>query len=90
MREQPARMRTAVNGSAPYLVKITGGFMISASELPEGIRMDRNSKEYRTTYAALKLIEYLFQKGQISDTVYRNILRDYGDEVDLSDFKCYK
>ena len=52
--------------------------------------MDRNSREYRTTYAALKLIEYLFQKEQISGTVYRNILRDYGDEVDLSDFKCYK
>ena len=52
--------------------------------------MDRNSKEYRTTYAALKLIEYLFQKGQISDTVYRNILRDYGDEVDLSDWNAFQ
>ena len=52
--------------------------------------MDRNSSEYRTTYAALKLIEYLFQKEQISGTVYRNILRDYRDEVDLSDFKSYK
>lgn len=71
-------------------MKVTGGFMILASELPEGIRMDRNSREYRTTYAALKLIEYLFQKEQISGTVYRNILRDYRDEVDLSDFKSYK
>ena len=52
--------------------------------------MDRNSREYRTTYAALKLIEYLFRKEQISGTVYRNILRDYRDEVDLSDFKSYK
>ena len=52
--------------------------------------MDRNSREYRTTYPALKLIECLFQKEQISGTVYRNILRDYSDEVDLSDFKCYK
>jgi len=48
--------------------------------------MNKESREYRRIYAALKLIEYLYRQELISRTVYRNILRDYRDKIDLSEF----
>ena len=48
--------------------------------------MTKESREYKRIYAALKLIEYLYHKKLISKTVYKNILRDYRDKIDLSDF----
>ena len=52
--------------------------------------MANDSREYRKTYTALKLIEHLFREGLIGKTVYRNILRDYHGKIDLSDFMDYK
>lgn len=37
-------------------------------------------------YAALKLIEQLYKDGQIPAFMYRNILNEYADVVDLSQF----
>lgn len=37
-------------------------------------------------FAALKLIERLHKDGEISAEMFRNILRDYADIVDLSKF----
>ena len=37
-------------------------------------------------FAALKLIEQLHKDGEISAEMFRNILRDYADIVDLSRF----
>lgn len=37
-------------------------------------------------FAALKLIEQLFKDGQIPAFMYRNILKEYADVVDLSKF----
>ena len=37
-------------------------------------------------FAALKLIEQLFKDGKIPAHVFRNILNDYADVVDLSKF----
>ena len=37
-------------------------------------------------YAALKLIEQLYKDGQIPAFMYRNILNEYADVVDLSKF----
>lgn len=37
-------------------------------------------------FAALKLIEQLFKDGQIPAFMYRNILKEYADMVDLSKF----
>ena len=48
--------------------------------------MTKESREYKRIYAALKLIEYLYHKKLISKTVYKNILRDYRDKIDRSDF----
>ena len=48
-----------------------------------------NAKENRSSYhtfAALKLIEALYHDKKISRTMYRGILRDYKDQVDLSQF----
>lgn len=37
-------------------------------------------------FAALKLIEQLHRDGEISADMFRNILREYADIVDLSKF----
>jgi hypothetical protein len=37
-------------------------------------------------FAALKLIEQLYKDGQIPEYMFRNILNDYADVVDLSQF----
>ena len=37
-------------------------------------------------FAALKLIEQLYKDGQIPAFMYRNILNEYADGVDLSKF----
>ena len=37
-------------------------------------------------FAALKLIEQLYQDGEIPAYMFRNILKEYADVVDLSRF----
>ena len=37
-------------------------------------------------FAALKLIEQLYQDGEIPAFMFRNILKEYADVVDLSRF----
>lgn len=41
-------------------------------------------------FGALKLIEQLYLDGKISGYVFRNILREYQDKINVSDFVCYK
>lgn len=43
-------------------------------------------EEKSKIYAALKLIENLYKQGLIRKHVYKNILNDYNNCVDLSDF----
>lgn len=40
-------------------------------------------------FAALKLIEQLYKDGKIPAYMFRNILNDYADTVDLSQFTIY-
>ena len=40
-------------------------------------------------FAALKLIEQLYKDGEIPAFMFRNILNDYADTVDLSKFAIY-
>ena len=44
------------------------------------------STEYSTTFAALKLIEYLYHSGMIQKHVFQNILSEYSDRIDISAF----
>ena len=37
-------------------------------------------------FAALKLIEQLYKDGEIPATMFRNIINEYSDVVDLSKF----
>ncbi len=48
-----------------------------------------SEEEYNITYAALKLIENLFKQGRIKQHIFKNILEDYRDSIDISAFKCY-
>lgn len=41
-------------------------------------------------FAALKLIEQLYKDGQIPAFMYRNILNEYADVVDLSKWLIVK
>lgn len=45
--------------------------------------------EYNLTYAALKLIENLFKQGKIQKHIFKNILNEYSDRIDISQFRCY-
>lgn len=48
--------------------------------------------EYSPNYyfAALKLIEQLYKDGKIPKYMFKNILKDYADKVDLSAFVIYE
>lgn len=46
-------------------------------------------QEQQKIYAALKLIEYLYRQGQISQYIFMNILNEYKNKIDISDFQCY-
>lgn len=46
-----------------------------------------SSEEY---FAALKLIELLYIEGHIPDFMFRNILNEAEDEVDITQFKISK
>lgn len=46
-----------------------------------------NSADY---FAALKLIEQLYVEGHIPDFMFRNILNEAEDEVDITQFKITK
>lgn len=41
-------------------------------------------------FGALKLIEQLYLDGEIPSYVFRNILREYQDKINVSDFVCHK
>lgn len=41
-------------------------------------------------FCALKLIEQLYLDGKIPGYVFRNILREYQDKINVSDFVCHK
>lgn len=41
-------------------------------------------------FGALKLIEHLVQLGEVPEHVFKNILLEQGDAINLADFKCYK
>jgi hypothetical protein len=40
-------------------------------------------------YAALKLIENLYKKKQIPKYMFKNIIEEYKNYIDTTDFKCY-
>ena len=48
------------------------------------------SNDPKMCYAALKLIEQLYKDGHTPAYMYRNILNDYAEIVDLSKFTVAK
>lgn len=45
-------------------------------------------KETQSIYAAIKLIERLYLNGQVKKITYKNILKEYKNCIDISEFKC--
>lgn len=48
-----------------------------------------SSEDHDKIYAALKLIENLYKQGLIKQHIFKNILNDYSDCIDISEFKCF-
>ena len=51
--------------------------------------MSNMTEKQSNVFGALKLIEQLYLDGQIPGYLFRNILKDYGDEIDAAGFRCY-
>ena len=51
--------------------------------------MSNMTEKQSNVFGALKLIEQLYLDGQIPGYLFRNILKDYGDEIDAAGFHCY-
>ena len=51
------------------------------------IEMSKNPDYY---FAALKLIEQLYLDGQVPGYIFRNILKEYGNDIEIACFKCYE
>lgn len=47
-------------------------------------------KQRATIFAALKFIEQLYLDNLIPEYIFHNILRDYLDQIDTSEFLCHK
>lgn len=61
-------------------------------EIKKMIRSKRkkvSQKEYNETYAALKVLQAMFKEGKIKEHVFKNILNDHKEVIDLSEFQCY-
>lgn len=43
-----------------------------------------------TIFGAIKLIEQLYLDGQIPGYIFRNILKEYGSDIEIACFKCYE
>lgn len=52
-----------------------------------------NKIEFRkdgSVFGALKLIEQLYLDDKIPGYIFRNIIKEYGDVISVSNFRCYK
>ena len=55
----------------------------------ENKRKKLSTEEQDRTFFALKLIEALLKDGKIKPHVFKNILNEYKDVIDVSRFSCY-
>jgi len=51
--------------------------------------MSNMAEKQSNVFGALKLIEQLYLDGQIPGYIFRNILKNYDDEIDATGFRCY-
>lgn len=51
--------------------------------------MSNNKETKGNLFGALKLIEQLYLDGYIPGVVFRNILKEHTQEIDISCFQCY-
>ena len=46
----------------------------------------KGSEDPSTIFSALKLVEKLYKDGKIEKTVFKNVLEQYSDKVDITKF----
>ncbi|MBS7307976.1 MAG: hypothetical protein KIG43_08020 [Eubacteriales bacterium] len=63
-----------------------GGF----APLWRATAMSKITGNQATLFGALKLIEQLYLDGQIPGYIFRNILKEYGNDIEIACFKCYE
>ena len=52
--------------------------------------MSKITGNQATLFGALKLIEQLYLDGQVPGYIFRNILKEYGNDIEIACFKCYE
>lgn len=50
---------------------------------------NKNHENTKEVLAALNLIAHLYKQNQIDQHIYKNILDDYKEEINIADFKIY-
>lgn len=51
--------------------------------------MSKMREDQGTLFGAIKLIEQLYLDGQIPGYIFRNILKEHGNEIEVACFKSY-
>ena len=52
--------------------------------------MSKITGNQATLFGALKLIEQLYLDSQVPGYIFRNILKEYGNDIEIACFKCYE
>ena len=74
----------------PYFITVRGDCM--DNQVSKNIVQINKETKNKSTYtddeitAALLLIKHLYKAGKIKEHVYKNILKDYKDRIDISEF----
>ena len=55
-------------------------------DISKSFNIEEAKKDPDLCFAALKLIQQLYHDGHITSRMFRNILDDYADVVDLTEF----
>lgn len=59
---------------------------IQMEELQGDVMKETDARDREKKFAALKLLQVLYEKGLISEQVWKNIKAEYKDTVELSKF----
>ena len=52
--------------------------------------MSKITGNQATLFGALKLIEQLYLDSEVPGYIFRNILKEYGNDIEIACFKCYE
>lgn len=54
------------------------------------MKKEISKEEYNNLYAALMLIQALYKQGKVEKHVFKNILKEYSDRIDITAFSLVR